>query len=374
MRGRSLLSLVLAIGLLCLIGPAGAAARLGMSVVAEGPIDHDLYLAGPSVEVRAEVDGDVIAAGGRVSIGDDIAGSVMAAGGAIEVRGVVRRAIRAVGGDIDLGAQVGRDLAAAGASVQLRREGHVAGNAWIAGGYVAIAGSIDRDLDAAGDDVVISGKIGGDVTIRARSIRLLSGAAIQGRLVYESTSPAEIDPRATVTGGIEHHEWKAPRRIGAVARAAYFAGSILFALGSLVAGLLWVLVFPGYSLNAARLVAARPLASLGLGFAILVATPVAALVAILTVLGAMLGALVLALYCATLLLAMLTAAIFLGDALLRLLGRGYRSGPGRRLGALFLGVILLAALAAVPILGVLVLLAAVCFGLGGFFLEAAERY
>ncbi|MGE5201906.1 MAG: hypothetical protein ACM3O6_07550, partial [Acidobacteriota bacterium] len=102
--------------------------------------------------------------------------------------------------------------------------------------------------------------------------------------------------------------------------------------------------------------------------------PIAAIAAMLTVLGAMLGAAVLALYCATLLRAVLTAAIFLGDGLLRLLGRGYRSGPGRPLGALVLGVIQLAALVAVPKLGVLVLLAATCFGLGGFFLEAAERY
>jgi len=90
--------------------------------------------------------------------------------------------------------------------------------------------------------------------------------------------------------------------------------------------------------------------------------------------GALIGGAVLALYAATLLLALLTAAIFLGDALLRLFGRGLRTGIGRRLAALIFGVILLAAIAAVPILGALALFLALCFGLGGFFLEAAERY
>ena len=373
MRRRSWVSPAIAVALLGLVGSAGAAPLLGGAVV-EGPVDRDLYLVGPTVDVRAEVDGDVTAAGGRISIGDNIAGSVMAAGGTIEVRGVVRRAIRAAGGDVDLGAQVGRDLIAAGGSVELRRESRVSGRAWIAGGSIVVAGAIDRDLDASGGDVAISGKIGGSVTVRAHSLRILPGAAIQGRLVYESAAPATIDPSATIAGGVEFHEWAPPRRIGAVARAAYFAGSILFALGLFAAGLLWVLVFPGYSLNAARLVAARPLASLGLGFAILVATPIAAGIAMLTVVGAMAGGAVLALYAATLLLALLTVALFLGDGLLRLFGRGLRTGIGRRLAALIFGAILLAALAAVPILGAFVLFLALCLGLGGFFLEAAERY
>jgi len=133
-------------------------------------------------------------------------------------------------------------------------------------------------------------------------------------------------------------------------------------------------VFPGYSLNAARLLASRPLASLGLGFAILVATPIAAGIAMLTVVGAMVGGAVLALYAATLLLALVTAALFLGDGLLRLFGRGLRTGIGRRLSALIVGAVLLAALVAIPILGGLILFLALCLGLGGFFLEAAERY
>ena len=94
----------------------------------------------------------------------------------------------------------------------------------------------------------------------------------------------------------------------------------------------------------------------------------------LTVVGAMVGGAIFALYAATLLLALLTAALFLGDGLIRLFGRGLRTGIGRRLAALVFGAILLAALVAVPILGILTLFLALCFGLGGFFLEAAERY
>ena len=135
-----------------------------------------------------------------------------------------------------------------------------------------------------------------------------------------------------------------------------------------------MLVFPRYSLDAARLIGAKPLASLGLGFAILVATPVAVLIAMVTVLGAVVGMAVLALYLVSLLLALLTAALFLGDGVLRALGRGPRTGVGRRLGALVLGIIALALLGAVPILGGLVFFLATVFGLGAFYLAAADRY
>ncbi|HTS91155.1 MAG TPA: hypothetical protein VMG55_04065 [Stellaceae bacterium] len=374
MRRRSWVSAAIAVVGLGLIGPAGAMPLLGGASTVEGPINRDLYLAGPSIDVQAEVDGDVTAAGGRIAIGDDISGSVMAAGGSIEIRGVVRHAVRAAGGALGFGVQVGRDLVAAGGSIRLRREGRVSGSAWLKGGNITVDGAIDHDLDASGGTVAIAGKIGGTATIRARSLRILPGAKIDGRLIYESGAPATIDPTAVISGGIEFHQWTPPQHIGAIARAVYFAGSVLFALALLAAGLLWVLVFPGYSLNAARLVASRPLASLGLGFAVLVAAPIAAGIAMLTLVGGLVGGALLALYAATLLLALLTAALFLGDALLRIFGRGQRTGLGRRLAALVFGVILLAALAAVPILGAFVLFLAFCFGLGGFFLEAAERY
>jgi len=97
-------------------------------------------------------------------------------------------------------------------------------------------------------------------------------------------------------------------------------------------------------------------------------------IAMVSMLGAILGLVVLAAYFISLLLAVLTATIFLGDSILRLLGRGPLTGFGRRLAALILGVIALVVLGAVPFVGGFVILAAVVLGLGAFYLEAAERY
>ena len=47
---------------------------------------------------------------------------------------------------------------------------------------------------------------------------------------------------------------------------------------------------------------------------------------------------------------------------------------GRRLAALILGIIVLMILSGVPFVGFFVVLAVLVFGLGAFYLEAAERY
>jgi len=374
MRMPWLLGLCLA-ALAVLQSDAGAAsAEAGSSVVAQGPVDHDLYLAGRSVEVRGAVDGDVVAAGGRVLAGDDIAGGVIAAGGSVEVRGAVKRSVRIAGGDVTASAQVGRDLMAAGGTVTLSRAAHVAGDAWIAGAHVAVNGGIGKDLDVIGADIALSGTVDGDAHLRGHWITIGPEAVIHGRLAYESDAPAEIDSHARIDGGVTREEWTAPRRAETAVRMVGYAARILLALGLVAAGVLFILVFPGYSLDAARLIGLRPLASLGLGFALLIATPVAVVIAMVSMLGAILGLVVLAIYFVSLLLAVLTAAIFLGDLLLRVLGRGPLTGLGRRLAALIVGVIALVVLSGLPFLGGFVFLAAVILGLGAFYLEAAERY
>jgi len=344
------------------------------SVVREGPIDHDVYLAGTSVELRGPIDGDAVLAGGHVATEGDITGSVIAAGGTVEVRGTVKRSVRVAGGDVTAAAEVGRDLTAAGGTVTLSRDSRVSGNAWIAAAHAAVNGAVGKDLDVLGVDIALSGTIDGDANLRGRWITIGPNAVIHGHLTYESDTEAEIAPGAHIDGGITRGAWAAPRRASAAMHVAGYAAKIVLALGLLASGLLFILVFPGYSLNAARLIGLRPLASAGLGFALLIATPVAFVIAMVSMLGAILGLVVLAAYFISLLLAVLTATIYLGDAVLRLAGRGPVTGFGRRLAALILGIVALMILGGVPFVGFFVVLAVFVFGLGAFYLEAAERY
>jgi len=355
------------------------ALRLSQPVLAAAqsnstPIEHDIYRAGPSVELRGPVDGDAVLAGGHVETDGEITGSVLAAGGTVAVLGRVTRSVRIAGGDVTAAAEIGRDLTVMGGNVTLAGDSRVAGDAWIAAAHVAVNGAIGKDLDVIGADIAISGTVEGDAHLRGRWITIGPRAVIHGHLTYESGREAEIAPGARIEGGVARGEWVEPRGAETAIHIVGYAAKILLGLALLAAGLLFILVFPGYSLNAARLIGLRPLASLGLGFALLIATPVAVIIAMVSMLGAILGFVVLAAYFISLLLAVLTATIYLGDALLRLLGRGPLTGFGRRFAALILGLIALMILGGLPFVGFFVVLAALALGLGAFYLEAAERY
>ncbi|HEV3176957.1 MAG TPA: hypothetical protein VGZ72_13265, partial [Stellaceae bacterium] len=209
MRIPWLLGFCLAVLALLQADAGVASAEGGASVVREGPVDHDLYLAGSSVEVRGAVDGDVVAAGGRVLAGDDIAGSVIAAGGTVDVHGSVKRSVRVAGGDVAVSARVGRDLMAVGGTVTLSRAAHVGGDAWIAGAHVAVDGGVGKDLNATGADVALFGTVDGDAHLRGHWITIEPEAVVHGRLTYESDAPAEIDSHARIDGGVMREEWAA---------------------------------------------------------------------------------------------------------------------------------------------------------------------
>jgi hypothetical protein len=141
-----------------------------------------------------------------------------------------------------------------------------------------------------------------------------------------------------------------------------------------VAGVILFFLFPRLTVSAALTVGRRPWASLGMGLAILVLTPLAALSLILTVIGVPLALTLAWLYVAALLLGFLTAAFYLGDLVLRAFRRGARPSRGARIAALAVALLVLAVVRFIPIAGPLVLLLALVFGVGAWTLRLSRGY
>ena len=346
-------------------GPA--ASRIGV-------VTHDLYSSGASVDVSGLVMGDAIVAGGRVRVDGQITGDVMAAGGLVDIRGQIGDDVRVAGGRVVIDARIADSLVAAGGNVSVMPASRIGGESWLAGGNVEVAGVFAKTLHVAAASVTLGGEIKGDVDVVAAWIEVLPGTAIGGRLIYRSTEPARIDPAAKIAGGVER-TLIGPRLPDARTFRIVRAGTgLVFAAGLFVVGAALLLIFPGFALGAARAIGSDPLKSLGLGFALLVATPVAALIAIVTLAGAMLGLALIALYLVALLAGFLAAAIFVGDLGLRAIGRSETAGRILRLFSLLVGLALLAVLRAVPLVGGLAIFAALVLGLGAGALEGYRRY
>lgn len=342
----------------------------GETVVKQGTINEDLYLAGGTVEVRGQVDGDVVAAGGTVRVSESVRGDVMVAGGSVEVAAAVSDDVRAMGGEVDIGGAVGDHLVAAGGTVRLAPAARVGGRAFLAGGTVRIEGKVGGNLKAAGDAIIIRGEIGGDAELAGERIEIAPGAVIRGQLRYASRNEAKIDSGATIGGAITRTELQPgapPRGAGAAARFGFL--SMLT-----VAAIVLALGLPGFSLGAARCLREAPWRSLALGLAVFAAGPLVIVLLFATVVGTFVALPLMALFPVLLLAGFLTAMISLGDLALQRLGRGETAGRGTRALAIAAAFLALWLLCFVPGLGPLLLLALLLFGAGALSLTLWQRY
>jgi cytoskeletal protein CcmA (bactofilin family) len=284
---------------------------------------------------------------------------VIVAGGNITVNGKVLGSVRAAGGNITVSGPVAGDVVVAGGTVNLTSEATIGRDLVLAVGMATVAGPVDRRILASGGNLTLQNKVGGDVTARVDRLRLDPGAQIRGNLDYTSRNSASIASGARVSGSTTRH---VPRDTTGGATGG-FIGWVRALIGIFALGLLLLLLFPGFSTTAADTLERSPLPSLGIGCAVLVATPIVALIAF--VLGLIIGGWWIALFLvAAYLLALAVGYVVSGLLLGRLVFT--RLGWGRYHAILMLlgGLFILAVIGAIPVIGGLIGLAAVVFGVG----------
>ncbi len=111
--------------------------------------------------------------------------------------------------------------------------------------------------------------------------------------------------------------------------------------------------------------------SLGLGFAVLVATPIAVIILALTMVGLPVAFFALALYALALYLAKIFVGVFIGRAL----DKTPAATTGRTFLALLVGLLIIYVVVQIPYgIGALAHLAVFCFGLGAFAWRLYRTY
>jgi hypothetical protein len=335
------------------------------TVTKRGSVDDDYYAAGGTVYIDFRVAGDVIAAGGELFIGHRIEGDLMAAGGSIRVRGEVKDDVRISGGDLTIDAIIGDDLAASGGSIYISPNTTVGGEAWLAGGDVSMAGTIYKDLKITAGNIRLSGTVHGDVELQGGEIHVLEGTQIDGNLRYKSRKPGGIDPAATISGTVtyEELEWDYSEN----------DFGIVFSITLIAAGIILFWLFPKFTVASAGRITSNPWKSLGLGVAILLATPIVVIILMSIVLGVWIGLSVLALYFVALLLGFLISCFFVGERGAKMLKKDI-STTGRRILSVALAIMLIGFLSIIPVLGGLMLLALLLLGLGAGVLQVHFTY
>jgi cytoskeletal protein CcmA (bactofilin family) len=348
-----------------LSAPARGADLLHGPVVTVGAgqtISDDVYAAGRSVVISGAVDGSVIAAAGDVTITGTITHDLTVASGNVVVSGRVDGSVRAAGGTVTINGPVGGDIVAAGGTVDVTSK--VGRDTVVFARTATLSGGIGRRVLASARSLDLSGPVNGDVDVNVERLSLDDGASIGGNLTYASENAATIAPGTKVHGITRHNPPLKRYYPGAGGWAAFGLLRWLRAVVGLFAlGLVALLLFPSISRKTVDAVrTARP--CLGLGVALLAGVPfVALLVFLIGILigGWWLALFFLALYGISLATGYVLAAFFVGNRGATLLGRSAL----HPLLELLAGVAVLTLVGFIPLLGALVTLAAIVFGLGG---------
>lgn len=224
---------------------------------------------------------------------------------------------------------------------------------FLASGDARIAGRVDGDVIVLSGDVIVSGRIDGNLFTAAGTARLLPSAEVGGDVQYGDEHP-RVALDARVQGDVGKQDW--PDVGGLVGLVGGFLIWLAVSISMLLLGALLLLIAP----RAADALEARSRGKAGptiaIGIAILIVLPVLAVLAAITLVGLPLAAGIL------LALAPLGAVAYVTSAYA--FGRRVVPPPRHRMLSLLAGLAVLRLAALVPVLGVLVGLAALIFGLG----------
>jgi hypothetical protein len=219
----------------------------------------------------------------------------------------------------------------------------------------------------AAGNLTLKNKVGGDVRGQVDHLKL-DGAQIAGNLDYTSNNSVEQVNGASVAGATTRH---APIDRGG-GPGNGFLGWVRALIGILALGLLLIFLLPGVSTRAIDTERAQPWASLGIGAAILLITPIVALVVFIVgiFLGFWwLGLLLIPLWILALAIGYVVSGFLLGRLIFAQLGWGrYHDAL-----ALLAGLFVLAVVGIIPVIGWLVGLAALILGAGALALVVTQR-
>ncbi len=414
--------LLLAVLSLTLASPARAFDGRGgdtVIIAADEVINDDLYIGARTFTMNGTVNGDLVASGNTLTINGTVDGDVMAAGQTIIVNGAVSGSVRIAGGALLLGenAKIDGDVIAFGASLEMRKGAVNQKDVLFMGGQSLLAGEIGRNLQVFSGSVELRGNVGGNMNVEVGDsdstsphpslylpevtismptvppgLTINPESQVGGKLVYTSSKELSL-PAGVVVGGIQRIEpVVAPEDIVKTPTLSeQIITGIFDALRRMVTlalfGLLLVWLFPAFIKGASDHLRQSPLPALGWGvvawgaffFAILVLVAVTVIAAIIfgvLTLGSITGVVtwmgILGMF--VLIFGFILSSSFIAQLVISFLGGKMilsRLQPDlaeHKFWPMLFGVIIFAALAALPFIGWLVNLLGALLGLGALWM------
>ena len=143
-------------------------ARSGAEVIipANETIAGDIYLTGRQINIAGTVQGDVVAAAADIVISGQVTGDIIAVGRSITLSGTLGDDARITGAVLRVleSADIRGDVVASGYSLEVTG-GNVAGDVVFGGRQAILAGNVTGDVHLAAEAAQLRGSVGGDASL-----------------------------------------------------------------------------------------------------------------------------------------------------------------------------------------------------------------
>ena len=360
--------------------------------------NDDVFLTGNTIRFDGKVRGDFYAACNELVLSDTIEGNLTIACKSIQSLGFIGRSFIGFAYSISSNAPVGRNFTGFARQIVVGPDVIIGMDANLFAGNVVFQGDVKGGVKIHADNATFSGKVAGDLQFEGDSLTISPDAVIGGDLIYCSPEKAEIGRPASIAGQIKWTPCERDKKedkgtsFGKVfmwlaSHRGYFLSLTLFsliffifaaipfpsflaAIGLSITFLLSGNIFILFSKNLSRktelVLSKKMFPSMGVGFVVLLLSPIATIVLLLTIFAAPLGAILILTLGVACFAGCVYAALFIGRKICRLLKIGSRSTTGYL--CYSIGIVIVLMLSLIPIFGYVLMMLVTMMGLGGLVL------
>lgn len=309
------------------------------------------YLAGDDVTVEGTIKGDLFCAGNTIKISGTVEGDIICAGANIEITGRAAGDMRLAGQSVVLRGEAGGNVSLLADTVRTEKTTKIGGDVNGAAANVRLAGDYGRDIALAAEQMTILGNVARDVEGTYQTLRLTEESQVGGRLSY--VSPQEAQNNGKVQGEVTHRQGDGARVSVAV---QLFVMMVAALFGLLLLAFILSYVIPKPLEDMAVYAANAPARPLLWGLAAALIMPLAVVIMLLSYVGVIAGIFMVLVWLVLVMVSGSVAAYLAGR---KLLPRS-RSVTAR----MMVGSLILLGLYLLPVVNVLVALAATIYGSG----------
>lgn len=353
-----------------MLSPAHAIERRKGNVITVGSsetINDTLILMTQEADIAGTINGDLIVFGRHVSVSGVVKGDVISFCRNLDVKGKVEGNIYSFAQSARVEGQAARNLIGFVQTLELPSQGRVGFDLITFTEDGELSGSVGRDAALFGESVSVRGNIGRNVSVFAHNVTLSSNARVSGdfKARVHKKENVHIAEGAVITGKTDVQIRTERSRYQ---RPGFYFWKVITLLGAWIVGLLIAAFFPAAFAFVPRTSSDLGLKA-GIGFLVLVVTPIAACILAVTLIGLPLALISFGLW----LLALYLAKILVGAAIAQAWFKPASSAPRAMAMPLLASLALVWLLTNIPYIGGLFSLLVCIAGMGIVFVWWRSR-